>query len=160
MKIANDHNWIVDGNEISINAILWCKEKYGLDIRYGFLEEINLPKNYYDAVVLWHSLEHVFDPQLTLDTCKEILRLNGLLLIAVPNKYGTGLIKYYEELHFYEFNLNGLHWWLQSYGFEPLEIIGIDHEEIPQVNLYSTKKQAARSKRCFPVLCKININSF
>ena len=139
MKVANDHNWMVDGNEISTNAILWCKEKYVLDIRYGFLEEIDLPKNYYDAVVLWHSLEHVFNPQTTLGICKELLRSDGLLLIAVPNKHGADLIKYYEELHFYEFSLDGLHWWLQSYGFEPLEIIVIDHEEIPQMNLLYRK---------------------
>jgi SAM-dependent methyltransferase len=38
-----------------------------------------------DAVVMWHSLEHVPDPAATMTRAREILRPGGLIVVAAPN---------------------------------------------------------------------------
>ena len=107
---------------------------------YGFLEELKHPQGFYDAVVLWHSLEHTFDPGETLMICRDMLVDGGALMIGVPEKKGEDLVKRYEPLHFYEFNRDNLHGFLQELGFEPLEIIIRDGGEDPQINLLYRKK--------------------
>lgn len=142
MKAASDRGWQVVGNEISLTAIQWARQRYGLEIMYGFLEELKPPQGFYDAVVLWHSLEHTIDPRETLAICRNMLVDGGVLMIGVPEKKGEDLVRRYEPLHFYEFNRDNLHWFLQELGFEPLEIIIRDGGEDPQINLLYRKKTA------------------
>lgn len=44
-----------------------------------------LPENSFDAITMWHVLEHVPDPELQLAELKRLLKPNGVVLIAVPN---------------------------------------------------------------------------
>lgn len=44
-----------------------------------------LPAGHYDAITLWHVLEHVHQLHEYLDTFKKILTEDGTLIIAVPN---------------------------------------------------------------------------
>ncbi len=39
----------------------------------------------FDAICLWHSIEHIKDPWITLEACAKLLKSNGVLLIAAPN---------------------------------------------------------------------------
>ena len=50
------------------------------------LSEIdNLPHQSFDAITLWHTLEHQDDPDAIADKLKGTLKSNGLIFIAVPN---------------------------------------------------------------------------
>jgi ubiquinone/menaquinone biosynthesis C-methylase UbiE len=75
----------VEGTEVSASAVQIAKEKYGLDIHRGVLEELHLPHESYDNISLFHVLEHVHDPTSTLLECRRLMRTNGTLVIAVPN---------------------------------------------------------------------------
>ncbi|MGA3346555.1 MAG: class I SAM-dependent methyltransferase [Terracidiphilus sp.] len=75
----------VEGTEVSASAVQIAKEKYGLDIHRGVLEELHLPPESYDNISLFHVLEHVHDPTCTILECRRLLRPNGKLVIAVPN---------------------------------------------------------------------------
>jgi SAM-dependent methyltransferase len=44
----------------------------------------NLPERY-DAIVLWHSLEHLPTPWLVIESASRALKPGGVLLIAIPN---------------------------------------------------------------------------
>jgi len=123
MEAAQNRGWSVWGNEISQAAIEWAREHYGLDIEYGFLEELELRANYYDAVVLWNSLEHMYDPKETLEICRNMLKVGGLIYIRVPDKMTIKeLVEQYEPLHLYEFHSNCLAKHLENLGFEEIEI--------------------------------------
>lgn len=74
----------VDGLEISASAIVIAKEKYGLNLRQGTIEELSFDKTY-ENITLFHVLEHVHDPRFVLEKCKSLLVPGGTLMIAVPN---------------------------------------------------------------------------
>ncbi|MFM2338013.1 MAG: hypothetical protein RL115_1206, partial [Bacteroidota bacterium] len=44
-----------------------------------------LTANTFDAITLWHVLEHVHDLNGYINTLKQLLATNGKLLVAVPN---------------------------------------------------------------------------
>ncbi len=75
----------VTGTEVSGSAIALAKEKYGLDLLAGQLEELDLSPRSFDTITLFHVLEHVPDPGKLVRQCQAMLRPQGMLIIAVPN---------------------------------------------------------------------------
>jgi SAM-dependent methyltransferase len=84
LAIARDEGWEIDGTEVSSTAIAHARERYGLVLRAGVLEEA-APAGPYDAISLWHVIEHVPDPRATLRWCHGLLRDRGLIILALPN---------------------------------------------------------------------------
>lgn len=52
-------------------------------------EDVTLPTEFYDAVFLIHTLEHVEDPGLLLSRIREWLAPKGRLYVAVPNAFAA-----------------------------------------------------------------------
>ena len=75
----------VYGTEVSQSAVRIAKEKYGLNIYHGAVEQLDLPPAFFDNITLFHVLEHVPDPARLLKICWSLLRPEGTLVIAVPN---------------------------------------------------------------------------
>jgi SAM-dependent methyltransferase len=75
----------VAGTELSSRAITIARERYGLDLLAGQVEDLNLPPRSFDNITLFHVLEHVHDPARLIDLCRGLLRPKGVLFIAVPN---------------------------------------------------------------------------
>lgn len=78
----------VEGTEVSESALRIGRDKYGLALHHGSLEEIAdtiLRERRFDIVTLFHVLEHVPYPVTTLAACRQLLVEGGLLVIAVPN---------------------------------------------------------------------------
>ena len=48
-------------------------------------ELYNLPKHSFEVITLWHVLEHVHDLSAYMNAFKSLLKVNGRLIIAVPN---------------------------------------------------------------------------
>ncbi|MDF2696603.1 MAG: hypothetical protein K0S65_4986 [Labilithrix sp.] len=65
--------------------------KAGLDV-HGSLEEVRssaLPTSgAFDAITMWHTLEHFVDPKGTLEGARSLLGPNGTLIVAVPDAAG------------------------------------------------------------------------
>ena len=75
----------VTGTEVSSIAVRIAREKYGLNLLAGQVEDLSLPANSVDNITLFHVLEHVPDPARLMDLCRDLLRPQGILFIAVPN---------------------------------------------------------------------------
>src|SRR5260370_15388338 len=75
----------VHGTEVSESAIQVAREKYGLVMDRGQVEEMNFPDAAFDNVTLFHVLEHVPNPVQLVRTCHRLLRGDGILVVAVPN---------------------------------------------------------------------------
>lgn len=76
--------WQVTGLEPDETARQNAKQNHQLELNSP--EELyNQPSDHYDAITMWHVLEHVHDLHGYLDAFKRILKPNGTLFIAVPN---------------------------------------------------------------------------
>jgi SAM-dependent methyltransferase len=75
----------VAGTEVSESAVAIAELKYGLFLLAGQVEELDLPPQSFDIITLFHVLEHVLDPGRLVSRCHDLLRPQGILVIAVPN---------------------------------------------------------------------------
>lgn len=85
LKLAKEHGWDVSGTEYSIYAAQYARDILGIDIFCGDLFDAGYPDHSFDVVTMWHVLEHVADPKRYLYEIHRILKLSGLLVVAVPN---------------------------------------------------------------------------
>lgn len=76
--------WTVTGLEPDEEARILAKKLYNL-IVFEPSGISSLSINSFDAITLWHVLEHVHDLHGYVDQLKELLKSNGKLFIAVPN---------------------------------------------------------------------------
>ncbi|MBS1760690.1 MAG: class I SAM-dependent methyltransferase [Bacteroidetes bacterium] len=78
------HGWEVKGLEPDEDARAVAKKTF--DVSLDTMNELwSLEKGTYNAITLWHVLEHVHDLQAYMARLNELLAENGKLIIAVPN---------------------------------------------------------------------------
>lgn len=88
LKVLKEAGWDVYGNEISLEAVERGK-KEGLNLFCGELEDVKFPDSYFDALRIWHVLEHSYNPIKLVEECRRILKKGGEVLIGVPNFAGA-----------------------------------------------------------------------
>lgn len=86
LSIARNFYSPVHGTEVSRTALQIAKQRYGLDLYEGTIEDLKLEGKQFDNITLFHVLEHVPDPRCTIRTCYSLLNKRGILVIAIPNQ--------------------------------------------------------------------------
>ena len=76
--------WQATGLEPDDGARTVAKELYDLDLT-DITRFYQLAPGSYDAITLWHVLEHVHDLQVYVQQLKNLLKENGKIFIALPN---------------------------------------------------------------------------
>ncbi|MFZ0747745.1 MAG: class I SAM-dependent methyltransferase, partial [Pyrinomonadaceae bacterium] len=61
-----------------------CPSLEGVEFHCGLFYEQPLEHERFDAITMWHFLEHDYDPVRTLQTAKDLLKASGRLVIEVP----------------------------------------------------------------------------
>ena len=124
LKQANAKGWNSFGTEPDEGA----RELSNSNKRLAFenKKELNAfdPLITFNAITLWHVLEHVTDLPETLNFFKQKLNPNGVLIIAVPN-YNSYDAKHYKAhwaaydlpRHLYHFEAKTISQLLAKYGF-------------------------------------------
>jgi SAM-dependent methyltransferase len=77
--------WQAVGVERTATAATFARERLALDVRIGDWRQCDLPPASFDAVVLWHVLEHLGTPAELLRWASTRLKPGGALLVGVPN---------------------------------------------------------------------------
>ena len=84
-----------------------------------------LPANSFDAITLWHVLEHVHELKKHVEQFKNLLREDGKLFIAVPNytSYDAEIYKEYWAAydvprHLYHFSPNSMQTLIEGAGLK------------------------------------------
>ena len=107
--------WKITGLEPDEAARKKAQELYSLDLDSS--EKIfSLPAESFDAITMWHVLEHVHELHEYIKRLKELLKPGGKLFIAVPN-YTSYDEKVYKEFwaaydvprHLYHFSPASMH---------------------------------------------------
>lgn len=113
---------------MSATSSAHAREVLGIPVHIGSLEALGLPAESFDAVTLWHVLEHVATPASLLEAIWRVLRPGGALLVSVPNfdspearATGPGWFHLDVPRHLVHFTPETLDMTLRAAGFEPLE---------------------------------------
>jgi len=85
LAFARNLGWEVVGVERDVQAAQNAAQYSGGDVKAGRFEEMEFEAGSFDAVSLWHVLEHVYDPLDTLKRIRPLLSEEGALIIGVPN---------------------------------------------------------------------------
>jgi len=121
--------WRVEGTEMSATSSAHAREVLGIPVQIGALESLAMQGGSFDAVILWHVLEHVPDPRSLLDEVQRLLRPGGVLLLSVPNfgspearLAGPGWFHLDVPRHCVHFSPDSLGKVLVGAGFDSLEL--------------------------------------
>ena len=78
------HNWKVSGIEKSDDAREFAEKEFGLGMEEP--EQLfQFEKESFDAITLWHVLEHIHRLNENMEAFIRLLKPHGKLIIAVPN---------------------------------------------------------------------------
>lgn len=77
--------WQVTGVELNAAAARSARELLAIDVRVGPFEARQFGPASFDAVVVWHVLEHLPEAPRVLAEIAGLIRPGGALLLAVPN---------------------------------------------------------------------------
>lgn len=137
LSLCREAGFEVEGVELSDYAAQLGRERLGLEIRSGRLNELGTEQRReigdavgYEGITMWDFLEHTQDPRETLADARRLLRPGGHLFLTVPNvgswwarcmgRRWVGFDKAREHLfYFTRPSLRGL---LERAGFEPIKV--------------------------------------
>jgi len=127
-KAMQAGGWQVTGLEPDEGARTIAMQQHAIKLLPAD-ELFRLPEKKYDAITLWHVLEHVYDLKKYISTFKRILADNGKLFIAVPNymsydamSYGSNWAGYDVPRHLYHFTPQTMQWLMIEMGLKIVEI--------------------------------------
>jgi len=87
LALARSRGWDVAGIELSRPAVQAARERFGIELVHGPMEENNFPNAAFDAVHISHVLEHFLDPLQALGEIRRVLRPRGVLVVEAPNEF-------------------------------------------------------------------------
>ncbi|NDV69674.1 class I SAM-dependent methyltransferase [Dysgonomonas sp. 25] len=85
LHTMKEAGWKVDGIEQSAEVRQVVKEKFGIE-PYPSEYLFDIPAASYDAITMWHVLEHMEHLDKVMQSLHNILKDDGTIFIALPNK--------------------------------------------------------------------------
>jgi SAM-dependent methyltransferase len=129
LDLARKRGWDVEGVELSQAAAAYARENFGLTVFDCDLTQAPLSDGSFDAVIMWHVLEHVRNPREQLLRVATLLKHEGVLGIRVPNigSFGARVAGEWwpwmcPPAHLWFFSSTTLPRLLRDIGFEVLEV--------------------------------------
>lgn len=97
--------------------------KYG-KIHTGTLESANFADETFDAILMYHVIEHVEKPEEIIQEIFRILKKGGKLIIATPDfdcacarRFGENFRLLHDKTHISLFSSDSMHRFLRDFGF-------------------------------------------
>ena len=142
--------WDVKGIEPDETARENAKKLYGLSLQTP-QELFNLPPQSFDAITMWHVLEHVHELHEYINQLKKLLKPTGCLFVAVPN-YTCYDEKVYKEFwaaydvprHLYHFSPRSITQLLLQHGLQLKDIKPMWYDSI-YVSMLSEKYKSGKN---------------
>lgn len=146
----NQHGWRTTGLEPDEGAREVAKQQYRIALE-DTSTFYKLKRDSYDAITLWHVLEHVHDLSAYVHQLKNVLTEKGKLFIAVPN-YTSKDASVYKEYwaaydvprHLYHFSPTAMKILLEKYGLHIIEYKPMWYDSF-YVSLLSSKYKSGKT---------------
>ena len=122
LGIATKYNFDVTGADVSEYAAAFARNKFGVPVLQGTIEELGLPLNSFDFVAFFDVLSHVKSPREFFSAIAEVLKPEGIAFARLGDK--GGLWKWYRRgkwsapEHLYHFTRPVLKKYLSEAGLE------------------------------------------
>ncbi len=120
--------WDAEGLELNGWAAEYAREKLGVPVRCGSLEDVGYPDHSFAAVTLWEVIEHIPRPREFIREIVRILQPGGLLALSTPDA-GSAVARLFGRRwlgwkkipeHVFFFDRDTLERLLREEGFEVL----------------------------------------
>ena len=85
LAAAREARFDVLGVEPSPAVAARGRERFGVEVLDGYVEEVELAHGPFDVACAWHVVEHLVDPATPLRRVRDALRPGGAFLAEVPN---------------------------------------------------------------------------
>ena len=122
--------WQVQGTDFSANAVRAARELTGAPIHHGDLLSAKYPTDAFDAITMWHVLEHLPEPRTVLREAHRLVAGTGTLAVGVPDASGLPARWFGEEWlhldpprHLISYTKRSLARLLEEEGWRVLRII-------------------------------------
>jgi len=83
----------------------------------------------FDAVTMWHVLEHIHEPEAYLSQIARLLKPDGIMAVALPNPqsadarhYGDKWAAFDVPRHLWHFSMNDIDTLMKRAGFKPVAV--------------------------------------
>lgn len=136
--------WQVTGLEPDAGAKAVARQLYGLELS-GISQFYQLPSASFDAITLWHVLEHVHDLAAYIQQLKFLLKPEGKIFIAVPNYTSKDAAVYKEywaaydvPRHLYHFSPNSIQLLVEKNGLKLIDQKGMWYDSF-YISMLSSK---------------------
>jgi len=116
------NEWNTEGLEPDKRAIERAKHEYGLHL-HPSSDLFSFQDQSFDAITMWHVLEHVHDLHEYISKIKSICKPGGKIFIAIPNytsydaqHYGSSWAAYDVPRHLYHFSPASMQELMKKHG--------------------------------------------
>ena len=155
LHLAREQGWESHGVEPSKSGSTFAKKEHKLDVQCGDLFDADFTPAHFDAITLYHVLEHISELNPFLSELRRILKPStseekaGTLVIEVPN--GEGLQSRLQKAdwpyvhprdHLYYFSAHSLPKLLRKHGFRNITL-GKPKRVNPSAGIDFVLRQAA-----------------
>ncbi|MBC8755383.1 class I SAM-dependent methyltransferase [Kordia sp. YSTF-M3] len=149
LAMAQKYKWEVTGIEPDAQARKIAAEKTTTEIHTNdWLAEI--PDHSFDAITMWHVLEHVPNLEEQIATLKRIIKPNGTIFIAVPN-FNSHDASHYKEFwaaydvprHLWHFSQNAIKGLFQKENLKVVKVLPMKFDAY-YVSLLSEKHKTGK----------------
>ncbi len=124
LHTVQEAGWQVTGVEPDAGARQKADETYQLKVRPSH-ELYTLIPGSYDAITMWHVLEHVHSLHECVQQCRQLLSEKGRLLVAVPNHTSVDARHYKDQWaaydvprHLYHFSPHSMNVLMNAHGLQ------------------------------------------
>jgi 2-polyprenyl-3-methyl-5-hydroxy-6-metoxy-1,4-benzoquinol methylase len=121
------NGWEATGLEPDEDARKVAKKVYNVEL-VNTAHLFQLPAGHYDAITMWHVLEHVHDLSKYVQQIRSVLHPKGKLFIAVPNYTSLDASVYKEywaaydvPRHLYHFSPRSMQLLMEEHGLKVLQ---------------------------------------
>lgn len=146
LVMAQKNGWDIEGVEPSPKAKAIAQSK-GVPFANDLSE---IPDHSVDVITMWHVLEHVPDVEAQIAELKRIVKLDGTLIIAVPNyksydaqHYGIFWAAYDVPRHLWHFSKTSIKLLFAKQGMELIKILPMKFDSF-YVSLLSEKYKTGK----------------
>lgn len=85
VALMGQAGYVASGVEMSPWVVANAKDTFGIDVRTGPVEALDIAPGSLDAIAMMDVMEHLPDPVATMTKCLNLLKPDGILLIQMPN---------------------------------------------------------------------------